>query len=87
MSDLGEPLDESKLALLLTLQVKFPVAYLWLTRNPLTLEALGKGWHQVVVSPGEENVPQGYRAQMVDFLKNAYGDRVAEQNADGFFSL
>ena len=32
--------DEAKLALLLTLQVRYPIAYSWLVKNPMTLEEL-----------------------------------------------
>lgn len=83
-----EKLDEAKLALLLTLQVRYPVAYLWLTYNPRTLEELREDWlpRSVDVQKGTA-ASEGFRSQIVRFLQQAYGDRVAEQNSDGFFAL
>ncbi len=79
-------LDEAKLALLLTLQVRYPVAYLWLARKPVVFDELSANW-QVKGDAGTGVQETGYRAQLVQLLKSAYGDRIAEQTADGFFSL
>lgn len=83
-----DTLDEAKLALLLTLQVRYPVAYLWLTQYPLTLSDLETFWHEQQPGAGDREGPaEGYRARIVQFLRQAYGDRVAEQNTDGFYAL
>ncbi|WP_299621028.1 P-loop NTPase fold protein [Pelagibius sp.] len=76
----GGQFDDAKFALLLTLQVRYPVAYLWLTRNPLTRSELVEGWESA--SGGA-----GYRSRLETFLKDAWGDSIAGQNADGFYEL
>lgn len=81
-------LDEAKLALLLTLQVRYPVAYLWLTHHPMTLETLSESWWERSAGGSERMGPdEGYRSRLIQFLLHAYGDRVAEQTADGFYAL
>ena len=82
----GEKFDGAKFALLLTLQVRYPVAYLWLTRNPLTRSELTEGWEDRS-SESAAGAVIGYRSRLVAFLKDAYGDSIAEQNADGFLAL
>jgi hypothetical protein len=80
---LGDEADEAKLALLLTLQVRYPIAYLWLTQNPITMSDLDEGWETLGdVDDGMDIA--GYRGQLVRFLRDVYGDRIAEHTADGF---
>jgi hypothetical protein len=74
------------LALLLTLQVRYPVAYLWLARKPVIFDELTANW-QVKNDAGTGPQESGYRLQLVQFLSSAYGDPIAEQTADGFFNL
>ena len=73
--EIVQPIDYAKLALLLTLQVRYPVAYLWLSQNPMTLADLGAGWSD------------DHRPKLVYFLEKAYGDEIGGKTADDFYDL
>ena len=54
----GDP-DEAKLALLLTLQVRYPIAYAWLVENPIPLnELISDGINQQYQGNIEEQKPE-----------------------------
>jgi hypothetical protein len=67
-------IDEGKLALLLILQVRFPLAYGWLTSHPYTFEKLSKEWNT-------------RRSELVALMTDSYGKNLSEQVANEFFTF
>lgn len=86
LPEMSEGLQHAKLALLLMLQVRYPVCYLWLSLHPMAYETLEVKWNRSTDSEGRV-VERGIRADLIKFLRRAYGDQAAEQTADGFFRL
>lgn len=70
--------DESKLALLLTLQVRYPIAYSWLVKNPMTLNELENA---DLESKGEKSSTQSSLTPnllLKEYLSVDYGKENAE---------
>lgn len=68
-------IDESKLALLLILQIRFPLAYRWLTFNPRTVEQLLSEW--------EESASH----ELLAIMKDSYGPKLSEQIMTEFLNF
>ncbi len=69
-----ESLDENKLALLLILQVRFPLAYRWLVANPITFKKLTANWDSL-------------RMGLIAYMEGSYGEGLSNQVASDFFNL